>query len=101
MATPEPLTPEELAYLRDDPMMVHTFDAYRIVAALRAATPDPAEPGLREAVAAHVACVCEQLTGEGPRPLGSGRVYHFQGCCADSDLAADVMVRAVTGRPRS
>jgi hypothetical protein len=49
-------------------------------------TADPG--GLREAVAAHVACVCAALTGgEGPRPLGNGNWYHFQGCCADSDLA--------------
>jgi hypothetical protein len=76
--TPEPLTDYDRGYA----------NGYQQgLAGVRAATPDPAEPGLREAVAAHVACVCEQLTGEGPRPLGNGRVYHFQGCCADSDLA--------------
>jgi hypothetical protein len=78
-------TPDPADHDRQAVQGTHLFDEFCPGCA---ATPDPAEPGLRKAVTAHVACVCEQLTGEGPRPLGNGRVYHFQGCCADSDLAA-------------
>jgi hypothetical protein len=79
------VTPDPAEHDRQAVQGTHLFDEFCPGCA---ATPDPAEPGLRKAVTAHVACVCEQLTGEGPRPLGNGRVYHFQGCCADSDLAA-------------
>jgi hypothetical protein len=35
----------------------------------------------------HGQCSCAALTsGEGPRPIGNGRFYHFQGCDYDEYL---------------
>lgn len=46
---------------------------------------------LRLAVAAmeHGWCSCAGITGgEGPRPIGGGRFYHYQGCDYDEELLA-------------
>ncbi len=85
---------------------VHDRDARDIVAGLRSdkdftsflvtAERERIAP-LVEAARQHVACICKGLVGEGPRPLGGGRVYHYTGCCADSDIAEAL---AEMGGPR-
>ena len=41
------------------------------------------------ASADHGVCSCAAMTdGEGPRPIGGGRFYHYQGCDHDEELLA-------------